>query len=136
MSDYIITKKAETEEAYIKLCSDGIVRVIFKKDKEIGPRVLKRLFGLFNDFVAGKRYPFIYCAEDGLVVFTNEGNTYSRQNQHVFPKLCSAFVVKSLAQRLIASFYLKFNKPVTPSKVFNRPEEAETWCLAQLKVLV
>lgn len=132
MSSYIVIKKEETDAAYISMCSDGIIRVLFKRNKEIGPPALKDLFEKFNELVKGERYPFIYFAEDGSVTFTTEGNAYSKQNQHMFPKICSAFVTKSLAQRLIANFYLKINKPVNPSKLFKSQDEAENWCSQQL----
>jgi hypothetical protein len=132
MSSYIVIKKEETDSAYISMCSDGIIRVLFKKNKEIGPPALKELFEKFSMIVEGVNYPFIYFAEDGSVTFTTEGNAYSKQNQHVFPKMCSAFVTKSLAQRLIANFYLKINKPANPSKLFKSQDEAEIWCSQQL----
>ncbi|HRF99912.1 MAG TPA: hypothetical protein PKZ75_02275 [Bacteroidia bacterium] len=134
MSSYIVIKKEETESAYISMCSDGIIRVLFKRDKEISPSVLKPLFEKINEMVQGVSYPFIYFAEDGSVVFTTEGNTYSKQNQHVFPKICNAFVTKSLSQRLIANFYLKINKPSYPSKLFKNQYEAEEWCFQQLEI--
>ncbi len=135
MSSYIVIKKEETEAAYISMCSDGIIRVLFKRDKEIGPTVLKPLFEKFKEMVGEVSYPFIYFAEDGSVVFTTEGNTYSKQNQNVFPKTCSAFVTKSLSQRLIANFYLKINKPSNPSKLFKNQDEAEAWCFQQLEMV-
>ena len=133
MSNYIVIKKVETDVAYISMCDDSIVRVLFKKNKEIDPSSLKKLFETFNDLVEGVSYPYLYSAEDGSVIFTTEGNAYSKQNQHAFPKVCSAFVVTSLAHRLIANFYLKINKPAHPSKLFKDKEEAERWCYQQLK---
>jgi hypothetical protein len=133
MSSYIVIKKEETDAAYISMCSDGIIRVLFKKNKEIDPEALKVLFDKFNEMIEGISYPYMYFAEDGSVVFTTEGNAYSKQNQHLFPKVCSAFVTKSLAQRLIANFYLRINKPTHPSKLFNNQIEAEHWCFQQLE---
>lgn len=133
MSNYIVIKKVETDVAYISMCDDGIVRVLFKKNKEINPSSLKNLFETFNDLAKGVSYPYLYSAEDGSVIFTTDGNAYSKQNQHAFPKVCSAFVVTSLAHRLIANFYLKINKPVNPSKLFKDKEDAESWCFQQLK---
>lgn len=133
MSSYIVIKKEETDASHISMCSDGIIRVLFKKNIEIGPPVLKDLFEKFNEIIEGVSYPYIYFAEDGSVIFTTEGNAYSKQNQHLFPKICNAFVTKSLAQRLIANFYLKFNKPENPSKLFTSHDEAERWCFQQLE---
>lgn len=132
MSNYIVIKKSETQAVEIAICSDGIIRVMFKKNTEIGPSEFKELFKTYNAIVEGKSYPYIYYVEDGSVIFTNEGRAYSKENEFSFPKICNAYVVKSLAHKLIANFYLKFNKPFYPSKVFTTMDEAEAWCFNQL----
>ncbi len=38
-----------------------------------------------------------------------------------------AFVVKSLSTTLIANFYVKFNKPPNPTRVFSEMESAKKW---------
>lgn len=131
MSTYHVIKKIETDALEISMCSDDVMRVMFKKNTEIEPPIFKEMFEKFNGMIEGKKYPYIYFVEDSSVVFTNEGREYSKQNELAFPKICNAFVVKSLAHKLIANFYLKFNKPVYPSKVFSNMEDAETWCLEQ-----
>lgn len=46
--------------------------------------------------------------------------------------LGDAIVIHTLAQRLMANFYVNFNKPSRPTKVFDNVDEAFTW-LYQLK---
>ncbi len=133
MSNYIVIKKVETDVAHISMCDDAIVRVMFKKNTEIGPPEFKELFEMYNSLVEDKSYPYIYYVEDGSVIFTNEGRVYSKENEFSFPKICNAYVAKSLAHKLVANFYLKFNKPTYPSKVFTTMEDAEEWCFQQLK---
>jgi hypothetical protein len=36
-------------------------------------------------------------------------------------------ILGNLAQRLVANFYLRFNKPSCPAKVVANPEEAIAW---------
>ena len=131
MSTYTIIKKVETRGAEISMCSDGIMRVMYKKNEEIDSSVIKDLIENYNKLVEGKKYPYIYFTEDNSVTFGNDVRAYFKQNEHAFPKICDAFIVKSLAQKLIANFYLKFNKPTYPSKVFNNMADAESWCLLQ-----
>ena len=38
-----------------------------------------------------------------------------------------AFVIKSMAQRILANFYIKINKPERPTKFFNTKEDATIW---------
>jgi hypothetical protein len=133
MSNYIVIKKSETPAVEISICSDGIIRVMFKRNTEIGPPEFKELFEKYNSLVEGKSYPYIYFVEDSSVIFTNEGRVYSKEHEFSFPKICNAYVVTSLAHKLIANFYLKFNKPSYPSKVFTNMKNAEEWCFQQLK---
>ena len=53
-----------------------------------------------------------------LAVSKNENNPYSKAD---------AFVIKSLAQKILANFYLKINKTERPTKFFNKKEEALDW---------
>ena len=48
----------------------------------------------------------------------NENNPYSKAD---------AFVIKSIAQKLLANFYIKIYKPERPTKFFNSQVEAEKW---------
>lgn len=131
MPHYHVTKKTETATACILLCDDNIMRVQFKKDTEITALHLEENFNAYKAMVGAHKYPYIYYAEDGSVMYTESARAYSREHEDDFPKLCIAVVVKTLAHKLIANFYLKFNKPGCLFKVFDKMEVAETWCQQQ-----
>ncbi len=38
-----------------------------------------------------------------------------------------AFLITSLAQKILINFYIKFNKPLVPTRVFTDKEEAIEW---------
>ncbi len=132
MSSYIVIKKEETASAHIFMCSDGIIRVLFKKNKEVNASDFKELFLVYNDLVQGNRHPFIYYPEDGSTTVTEDGRAYAKQEEFSFPKTCNAVVVTRLSHKLLANFYFKFNKPSHPFKVFNKMDDAEKWCLEQI----
>jgi archaellum biogenesis ATPase FlaH len=44
--------------------------------------------------------------------------------------IADAIVVKSLSQRIIANFYLRFNKPVKPTRIFSEAESAAFWLMS------
>ncbi len=48
----------------------------------------------------------------------NENNPYSKAD---------AFVLNSIAQKILANFYVKINKPERPTKFFNNADEALIW---------
>lgn len=51
-----------------------------------------------------------------------EGNNYTYTD---------AIVIKSFPQKILADFYLTFNKPISPTKVFTSIEKAIDWTIAQ-----
>jgi hypothetical protein len=133
MPSFSVTKKAETESAQVSVCSDGIIRVMLKKKKEVNAREFKKLFEVYNELVEGKKYPFIYYAEDSSVIVSDDGRNYAKNEEYSFPKVCNAVIVTNLAHKLLANFYFKFNRPHYPFKVFNKMDEAEKWCLEEFK---
>jgi hypothetical protein len=48
-------------------------------------------------------------------------------------KKADAFVINSLPQKIVANFMLRINKPVVPTKIFQRVEAAEDWIKALKK---
>ena len=47
--------------------------------------------------------------------------------------ISDALVIDSLSQKIITDFYLKFNKPVKPTKVFYDFKKALSWTLERMK---
>ena len=134
MSNYIVIKKTETATAYISLCDDGIVRVSLKKNVEIGLNEEKENYETFNVLVQEKYYSFLYTTENSSTVYTSEGLEYAKKHSNTtFPKLCTAVVAKSLAQKIIANFYTSLLNRTIPHKTFTNYNEAEAWCLKMYK---
>lgn len=131
MACFSVIKKIEINAAQISLCSDGIIRVMIKKNIEVTASHLKEMFEIYNELTQGQKYSFIYYTEDGSTSVSEDGRAYSKSKEHSFPKACIAIVVTRLSQKLLANFYFKFNKPSYPFRVFNKMDEAEKWCLEQ-----
>lgn len=132
MLAYLITKKSETDAAVIHLGDDGIMRVIIKHKTEVNKEAFEELFAVFNELSEGKAYAYIYSAEDTSVTVSEDGRRFAKEQEFSFPKVCNAVIVTNLAHKLLANFYLRFNKPSYPFRVFSKTEDAEKWCLAQL----
>lgn len=133
MNTYKIVKQKETKTVIVTLGNDDIVRVSFKEKVEVSPKEVKENFDAYNEVVLGEVYPFILSSKSGNADYTTEGLAYAKAHEHEWPKLCVALCVKNLPQRMLANFYLKFNKPAHLHKVFNDMSEAENWCLDQLE---
>lgn len=65
-----------------------------------------------------------------LVVYADD-NSFSNEtrfhiSKHTLSK-ADALVSKSLALRIIGNFYIKINKPIRPTRLFNDVESAIIW---------
>lgn len=132
MNTYKIVKQKETATAIISLGNDGIVRVLFKDMVKVTPVEVEENFKVYNEIVGGVSYPFIISGKSGSADYTTEGLAYAKAHENDWPKLCVALCIKGLAQRLLANFYLRFNKPRHTHKVFDNISDAEVWCTEQL----
>lgn len=131
MSDFSVIKFTETQTALISLCSDNIMRVVLKKGAEIDLEKARENIQAYINMIEGKKYAFLIYAEneDGSIVYTEDARKNAKVHEKMFDKTCVAVIVKHLAHRLIANFYIKFYKPSYPFRVFEKIEQAEAWCL-------
>jgi hypothetical protein len=74
----------------------------------------------------GKEIPVLMVAEE-ITQFDSSARDFSASDEGLRYTVADAMVVKNIAQRLMASFYLSFNKPKKPSKMFGSEEEAVKW---------
>lgn len=132
MAPFKVLKKSETQTAEISLCDDGIIRVMLKKGSEIDLAKTRENIQAYIELIQGKKYAYIFYGEDDSVVYTEEARKNAKEHEHMFPKTCVAVMVKSLAHRMIANFYLNFHKPGYPFKVFDKMKSAEEWCLEEI----
>ena len=73
-----------------------------------------------------RSYPILYTSGQ-LVIPSAEVREYVASEPRSKLVTADAFIVNSLPQRIIANFYLKWNKPVRPTKMFDKEEEAIEW---------
>ena len=79
-------------------------------------------------FTNGERY-YALIDTSNHVETTVEGRNYYSTSELSKYRFADAFVVKSLAVKLVVNFYIKFNKPPVLSKTFNDKESALEWFL-------
>jgi len=121
-------KTIEIEEAIITLKDNGIVYVYFKSGVVIDCDIQEKLLLSYREITKGKMQPFLFYADEQVSI-TKEARDNAIIIEDRAYATASAILVSNLAHRLIANFYLKFNKPKKPYKVFNRKKDAVNWLL-------
>lgn len=121
-----VLKEVDASEFNIKLKSDGIAYVLFKENCVLDVDLQLRMLKFYNEITNSKLTPFIFEAEDGLNV-TKEARDNAIKMEEESPCSAMAVIVSNIAYAMIANFYMKFNKPKRPYKVFNKREEGIEW---------
>lgn len=123
-SDIINT--IEIPEVRVQLRRDHIVHVTYRKGTILDVELQMKILNINNKITGGKKSYFIYDAEEGVTV-TKEARDNAIKIEHLTPTQASAIVANNLAYRMIANFYIKFNKPKTELKVVNTFEKGIEW---------
>jgi hypothetical protein len=123
-----LIQKIELPESIIGLRKDGILHVYIKPHIEITIDYQLRQLEVFNQITGGKPHPAIYEAGEYVTV-GSEARDHAITLESKTPTLCKVVYVKSLAHKIIAEFYYKFNKPRQPYKVFSDFDAGIQWLL-------
>jgi hypothetical protein len=121
-----IINTIETSEVTVRLRKDGIVHTTFSKGAVLDLELQTKLLDINIKITGGKKSYFIYDAQDNVTI-TKEARDNAIRIEHLAPVKASAVVANNLAYRLIANFYMKFNKPKTPFRVFENLEKGIAW---------
>jgi hypothetical protein len=116
----------ETSEVIVRLRRDGIIHATYKKDTVFDIALQLKMLEINNTITDGKRSYFIYDAEENVTI-TKEARDNAIKIEHLAPVKGSVVVANNLAYRIIANFYVKFNKPKTPFKVVDTFDKAVQW---------
>lgn len=108
------------------LREDGIVHVKLKPEQEITLDDFEEIVKAVTELGMAQAQLILFQAGYNSSV-TPEVRKFAAHPNANFLSRGDAIVVQSLAQRLMANFYIKFNRPSRPTKIFDDVEEATRW---------
>jgi hypothetical protein len=123
-----IVAKIENDFAIAGKRDDGIIHVYFKPHTEITVTVQEIMLVVYNELTGGRKMPFIFQAGEYCTI-NKEARENANKLEPLSPTKASVVYVNTLAHKLIAEFYYKFNKPVQPYKVVWEFSEGIRWLL-------
>jgi hypothetical protein len=121
----ILSNKITFDNFEVEINDLGFYVVSVNETEEFSVEDLTKLVNA-QDELGGEKLPvLVLCAEHAstnsellTTISKNKNNPYSKAD---------AFVIKSMAQKILANFYIKINKPERPTKFFNNKDEAINW---------
>lgn len=120
------TKELDFPDVNIQRKSNDIVYVTFKDDCNLDIPLQMRLLDYYKEITDNKLMHFMFFAAENVSLSKEaRDNAVKIEDQSMLG--ATAVVVDTLAYKLIANFYLKFNKPKRPYKVFSKEEDAIKW---------
>lgn len=125
VTDAIIIKSISTAIADNFLRDDGILVVQIKEGIEVDILGVKENFEATFRMTESTRCLTLI---DARCIFTStqEARDYTAMHASHY-RIAHAALINSLANRIVGNFYINFNKPCVPTKLFTSNNEAIKW---------
>lgn len=109
--------------------SDNIVWIRYKDyGEEIGIAQAKMSSAALSRLTGVKQVHLIIDFRGTHIAFTNEARDFfARSDSHSKKRNSQALIIEGLPHKLVANFYMKFNRPNCPVAVFEDPQKALDW---------
>ena len=114
------------DHAEISLREDGIVEINTKSSSELGIEQCMENQKAYAQLLEAKRYPMIHIGGK-YVTIDKKARKYAASEEALRFSVAEAYVITSLAHKILAKFYLKVDKPSVPTKFFSTKVAAENW---------
>ena len=121
-----ILDKIKTSVAEVILRSDGIIHFQVKGNISITAKDGKEMVDAAGKVGKGKKYPILITAGK-YTLAEKEAREFAASEAGNKYTVAGAIVAKSLAQKLLGNAYLKVNKPITPTALFDNEDNAIKW---------
>ncbi len=110
-----------------RLYEGRIFHAIIKKKEKITIKMTEKGYDFLNRNGGGRFYNiYEFSSFSEMDPEIREWSASTSGNNYTY---VDAIVISNFAQKLIADFYLKFNKPPMPTKIFKSKEKALDWIL-------
>lgn len=119
-------KTINLEKTRVTLLDEGIIHIHIKEDADIELADAVLIVEAMGKLGGGKKYPVLIDAGEFSSI-DREVQVYSATAESNLYTLADAIAYCNLAQKLLSDFYVKYNKPVVPTKVFAKKDEAIEW---------
>ncbi len=124
--DSTVIGKTQIDGIDLYIFENGIIFVRVEKYQTLTLRAYELGKAFIATFGAEKRYNFVFHFESFGDISPELRAQRAKPDGTVFA-LTDAIVISNVSQKLIADFYMKFNRPKRPTKVFTSLEKAVLW---------
>jgi hypothetical protein len=130
LSQLAVVKEFQEEEMFrCVLYDNGIIEIVWDENLElIEVHHLVHAQNSIGNLGKGNKMP-IYMTFHEFLTISNEGKEFASSPEGVKFTQATALLIDSLPKKILFNFFVKFNKPVAPTKGFTSREEAFSWLI-------
>jgi hypothetical protein len=125
----------ETNSAFISLIEEVVLVVKVKENMEIDVPQMWENYNATLQLCPKGDFPVLFETED-FVTITKEARELGASKEMAKDACAMAIMINSMAIRIFANFFIKFNKPMRPTKLFTDRDAAILWLKEQYKLMV
>lgn len=120
------------ELSFCTLSIEHSIIVLRYKPKRVNLEDCYQFLDWCNKNIAGQKYLMLNVLHPNNS-FTEEAKQFSAKEGTQF-SIAEAFVLNNGFLKIIGNFYLRFNKPNAPTRLFSSEDDARAWLLSQLRL--
>jgi hypothetical protein len=126
--DKIILPQAE-----LYFIEEHIIKIDMLHNEELELEQMKEILESGIRLANGRPFCTLGDTRKSLGSSTNEARQYAADHSYPPNKIADAILIGSLAKKLMANFYIQFNKPKAPTRLFNSEPAALKWLNGRIK---
>lgn len=119
------SEKIESETAIFYFEND-ILHITFKQDADVKLDQVKENIKIRKEMQQGKK-ALVLGDIRGVWQISSEARSAISAKQVTDLNIAMAIITGSLTTRMLANFFIRFNKPQSPTKLFSSREKALEW---------
>lgn len=120
----------ETSVAYITLIEEDILRIEYKPDVYVDLPQYEENLVVYRQLMKTDRAFIVTLVHPGAEMSLEVRNQFSSKERSAF-KVSEAFVISTLAHKIVANFIMKLQKPQHNVEVFSTEEKAIEWLMQE-----
>lgn len=120
---YIVYVKEEL--SFCTISKEGNTIVLRYKEKHVDIAACYEFLEWCQKNIPGEKYPMLNILHPNNT-FTEDAKKFSA-NEGVSYSISEAFVLNNGMLKILGNFYLRFNRPKVPTRLFSNEEEARKW---------
>ena len=110
----------------------NILEIEYQANVNIGKEEVLEVLLTRAEIVKGSRVLVLVSITKEFINFTDEArSTFVNEQKKDTTAFKMALLIKGLADKIVANFFIRFNKPIVPTKIFSKREKAIAWLLEE-----